>query len=117
MAFVGWAEFIFLVAIFVFLGIIYWVYWVRKRKLAVGLVFLVGGSAFYLFFGIGFFVALWDSWVVKGRIPPLDLPNILLSVLILSLTVSAIGFAIYGLLSAYRSFRMYLKLRKCQKVS
>ena len=106
---VGWVELIVLVALLAFIGIIYLVYWEKKRKIAVGLFFLIAGSVIFLCLGISYFVFLWDGWVVKGQTPPLDLPNTLTLALFSTLNASTIGFAIYGLVSAYRALRTYLK--------
>jgi hypothetical protein len=106
---VGWVELIVFVALLAFIGNIYWVYWEKKRKIGVGLFFLIAGSVIFLCLGIDYFAFLLYSWLVKGQTPPLDLPNTLLLALGSTLNASTIGFATYGLVSAYRSLRTYLK--------
>ena len=109
MPMVGWVELIVLVALLAFIGIIYLVYWEKKRKIAVGLFFLIAGSVIFLYLGIYYFTFLLYNWIVKGQTPPLDLPNTLMLALGSTLNASAIGFATYGLVSAYRALRTYLK--------
>jgi hypothetical protein len=107
---VGWIELILLPALLLFFGSIYWLYWVKKRKLAVGLFFLIAVSVFFLYSGT-VPLALWMGLVLAGQtpFPPLDLSNTLGLVLGLAMSVSFTGSAIYGLLSAYRALRTYLK--------
>ena len=106
---VGWVDLIF-VSLLLFFGIIYWKYWVKQRRLAVGLFFLIAGSVVFLYSGTAS-LALWVGSVLAGQttFPPSDLSNTLLLVVGLAMSASFTGFAIYGLLSAYRALRTYLK--------
>ncbi|NIR87820.1 hypothetical protein GWO13_09810 [Candidatus Bathyarchaeota archaeon] len=104
MPMVGWVELIVLVALLAFIGIIYLVYWEKKRKIVVGLFFLIAGSVIFLYLGTSFFA----SWILKGP-PPIYPPNTPVLVLVSTLNASAIGVAVYGLVSAYRALRTYFK--------
>ncbi|UCE15275.1 MAG: hypothetical protein JSV12_05155 [Candidatus Bathyarchaeota archaeon] len=73
MAIFGLVEFILIVAVLIFLGIMYWM---GKRNLAVGFIFLIIGSAYFLYVGIIFLLNLYVN-IGNGVISLSDFSNIL----------------------------------------
>ena len=104
MAIVGWAELIVLVAILIFLALLYRVYWVRKRNLVAGLIFLILGSAFCLFTGLGAFVALWDHFQRIGM--PFQVFEYVNVAFAAAWVIVWNGLGIYYLLTAIKALRV-----------
>lgn len=100
---VGWPEIV-LVAILILLGILYRVYWVRKRNLVAGLIFLILGSAFCLFTGLGAFVALWDHLQRIGM--PFQVFEYVTVAFAAALAILWNGLGIYYLLTAIKALRV-----------
>jgi len=91
----GWVDILF-VAVFIFILIMWQVYWLEKRNLAVGFTFLIIGSAYFLILGI---------WGLYGLLSFSDFSNILMFIMQLAVSLFVTGLGIYGLNSAYRNLR------------
>jgi len=92
----GWVEFILIVAVFIFILIMWQVYWLEKRNLAVGFTFLTIGSAYFLILGIS---------GLYGLLSFSDFSNILMFIMQLAVSLFVTGLGIYGLNSVYRNLR------------
>lgn len=113
---VGWLESVLIVSILILLGVVYWVYWVEKRNLAVGFIFLIIGSTIFLYLGINGLLSLYTD-IGKGEVYLSEFPNILLFVLFMALTVFVTGLGVYGLVSAYRNLRTVFGILERRKRS
>ncbi len=104
MAIVGWVELIVIVGVLIFLGILYRVYWVRKRRLAAGLAFLILGSALCLFTASGSFVNLWMQIQRTGM--PLQFSEYVSVAFAVAWITFWSSLGIYGLVTAVKALRV-----------
>lgn len=109
---VGWIELILIVAVLIFIIIIYQVYWLEKRNLAVGFTFLTIGSGYALIIGIGGLFSVYVG-IANGSVSFSDFSNILMFIMQLAVSLFVTGLGIYGLTSVYRNLRtVFVFLRK-----
>jgi len=100
---VGWVDILF-VAVFIFILIMWQVYWLEKRNLAVGFTFLIVGSGFFLIGGIGGLFSVYVA-IANGSVSFSDFSNILMFIMQLAVSLFVTGLGIYGLNSVYRNLR------------
>jgi hypothetical protein len=101
---VGWIELILVVAVLIFIVIMYQVYWIQKRNLAVGFTFLIIACIFSICTGIGGFYVLYLR-IANGWVSFSIFSNILAFIASMAWGLFWTGLGIYGLISVYRNLR------------
>ena len=108
---VGWVALILIVAVLIFIVIIYQVYWLEKRNLALGFIFLTIGSGYSLIFGIRVLFNVYVA-IANGSVSFSDFSNILIFIMSQAVGLFVTGLGIYGLISVYRNLRTVFDILK-----
>jgi len=101
---IGWQELILILAVLVFLAIVYQVYWVGKRKLAAGITILILASAWCLLTGLGSFAALWSYVQIIEM--PLEGSQYVQVAASVAFGVFFGGLGTYGMFISIKAFRV-----------
>lgn len=104
MAIIGWLELILILAVLVFLAIIYQVYWVGKRKLAAGITILILASAWCLLTAFGSFATLWSYVQIIGT--PLEGAQYVQVAASVAFGIFFAGLGTYGMFIAIKALRV-----------